>query len=284
MKLKILDKPPESFRPDRPEVITPFGSGPKVEIQPGIVFECLVGAPMRARNLTTGIVRFAPAVKLTYHRHPTTESITLLGGAAIVDVEGRRYRLHRFDNVVVPAGVPHGVENASPERDALLHVTFPTDAPSREMVVPIHPQRQMPDDSTGPDVAGKERVNRFATAERINVGEGATFIDYFNETLNPGIEMSGGYGEFDPRGRLPAHIHDFDESICIVDGTATCVVEGRRYSMSGYATALEPRGRVHYFINETEQPMAMIWVYAGPDPLRIVVDESCAKVDGNPWK
>ena len=91
-------------------------------------------------------------------------------------------------------------------------------------------------------------------------------------------------GMFRPGGRLPAHIHDFDESICIVEGTATCVVEGRRYAMSGYSTALQPRGRVHYFINETDQPMAMIWVYAGPRPERIVVDERNATTDGNPWR
>jgi 2-keto-3-deoxy-L-rhamnonate aldolase RhmA/quercetin dioxygenase-like cupin family protein len=279
-----LDRPPESFRPDRMEIITQFGSGPRMDIQPGVVFECLVGAPMRARNLTTGIVRFSPAVKLAYHRHPTTESITLLEGEALVDVEGRRYCLNRFDNVVIPAGVPHGVENLSCEREALLHVTFPTDAPSREILEPIFPPRPMPDNSTGPSVPGLERVNRFASAARFDAGQGATFIDYFKETLMPGIEMSGGYGEFRPGGRLPAHIHDFDESICIVDGAATCVVEGRRYSMSGYATALEPRGRVHYFINESDQPMAMIWVYAGPDPRRIVVDEQCATADGNPWK
>jgi quercetin dioxygenase-like cupin family protein len=100
----------------------------------------------------------------------------------------------------------------------------------------------------------------------------------------PGIEMSGGYGLFKPTGRLPAHIHDFDESICIVQGNATCVVEGRKYMMSDLSTALQPRGRVHYFINETQEPMAMIWVYAGPVPERLVVDEKNATVEGNPWK
>ena len=30
--------------------------------------------------------------------------------------------------------------------------------------------------------------------------------------------------------------------------------------------------------------MAMIWVYAGPTPERVVVDEICATVEGNPWK
>ncbi len=35
-----------------------------------------------------------------------------------------------------------------------------------------------------------------------------------------------------------------------------------------------PQGRCHYFINLTLEPMAMIWVYAGDMPDRIVVDEA----------
>ena len=109
----------------------------------------------------------------------------------------------------------------------------------------------MPDDSTGRVQPGGERVNRFKTAKRFEAGPGATFIDFFNEDLMPGIEMSGGYGLFRPGGRLPRHIHDFDETICIIQGVATCIVEGRRYTMCGYSTALQPRGRCHYFINDT---------------------------------
>ena len=45
-------------------------------------------------------------------------------------------------------------------------------------------------------------------------------------------------------------------------GTATCVVEGRMYALSDFSTALAPRGRCHYFINLSDRPMAMIWVYA----------------------
>jgi quercetin dioxygenase-like cupin family protein len=140
----------------------------------------------------------------------------------------------------------------------------------------------MPEDSQG--TPGKEYVTRFNSAHRSAAGPGTSFIDYFNKDLVPGIEMSGGYGAFQPGGRLPAHFHDFDESICIIEGNATCIVEGRRYSMADFATALQPRGRVHYFINESTAPMAMIWVYAGPVPERVVVDERCATVEGNPWK
>ena len=131
---------------------------------------------------------------------------------------------------------------------------------------------------------GKERVTTFHTAPRSEAGPGTSFIDHYNKELVPGIEMSGGYGLFQPGGRLPAHFHDFDESICIIDGTATAVVEGRRYSMANYSTALQPRGRVHYFINESDRPMAMLWVFAGPVPEQIIVDERCALPGGDPWK
>ena len=79
---------------------------------------------------------------------------------------------------------------------------------------------------------------------------------------------------FEPGARLPCHRHEFDESITIVQGTATCIVEGRRHELSGNATALVPEGRCHYFINLTLEPMAMIWVYAGDRPDRIVMDET----------
>ena len=127
-------------------------------------------------------------------------------------------------------------------------------------------------------------MTRFEIAPRFETGQGTSFIDYFNQSLMPGIEMSGGYGLFQPGGRLPAHFHDFDESICIIQGTAICVVEGRRYELTNYATALQPRGRVHYFMNEGKKPMAMIWVYAGPTPDRVIVDERCATIEGDPWK
>ena len=82
---------------------------------------------MAQKILTTGVVRFAPAVKLAYHIViQRLNRSRCCAGSAIVDVEGRRYRLSPFDNVVVPPGVPHGVENLLIRRETLLHVTFPT--------------------------------------------------------------------------------------------------------------------------------------------------------------
>lgn len=253
-----------------------------MEIAPGITFECQVGGHNKARNLTTGLATFPPGATLPFHRHTFSESVTLISGQAEMNIEGRVYILSALDNVTIPPGLAHEARNRSNTEPAVFHIAMNTDSPARTLADEAFAREVMPDHSTGRP--GAERVTRFQTAHRFAAGPNTQFIDYFNRDLMPGIEMSGGYGLFDPQGRLPAHVHDFDESICIINGVATCIVEGRRYEMSGFATALEPRGRVHYFINESKAPMAMIWVYAGPSPERIVVDEKCATVEGNPWK
>jgi quercetin dioxygenase-like cupin family protein len=278
-----LPKPPEGMRPDRAEVITRSGSGPVIELQTGVQFEALVGSFNTARNLTTGVVTFQPGASLDAHTHPFGESITVLTGIAEVSVEGRSYLLGPLDNIVIPRWAPHAARNPDAKQTARLHIALASSSPDRELVARTFPAREMPADSTG--TPGMERVTRIRSAPRsFSIGPGAEFVDYFNAELVPGLEMSGGYGKFQPGGRLPAHVHDFDESICIVGGDATCLVEGRRYALGDCATAMVPRGRVHYFINESQSPMEMIWVYAGPMPERIVVDAACVTEAGNPWK
>ena len=272
---------PADMRPDRDEVMNEPGSGPQLEVAPGINFDCLVGAHNQARNLTTGLVTFQPGAVLPCHRHTFAESVTLLEGRALVDVEGRRYEIGPLDNVTIPRGIVHGVTNLSRTNRAVFHIAMASSTPTRELVKQFFPRRTMPEITQ--TQAGAERVTYTKKVERYAPGDHAAFVDFFNADLIPGLEMSGGYGLFQSGGRLPAHLHDFDESICIIQGEATCVVEGRRYPMGKQATALQPRGRVHYFINESAAPMAMIWVYAGPRPERIVVDEACAVEPAVAW-
>ena len=266
---------PPGFEPDRMETISVQGEGQILELAPGVICEALVGKHNNSANLFTAIVTFAPGdTSLPYHTHPHSESITLLSGQGCVEVEDRRYILKPFDNVTIPKGYGHLVKNIS-EAPAVFHIAMPVDFPQRDVTKqPNQSLKNIPDDFNGH--IGPERITRAATAYRYPSGPGTEFIDYFNESLIPGVGMSGGYALFHQGGRLPAHIHNFDESICIVEGEAVCMVEGRRYIMSDLSTALQPRGRVHYFINELPATMAMIWVYAGAMPVRIEVDGSYA--------
>ena len=275
-------RPPENLRPDRAEVMNLPGHGPRLEVAPGVVFEGRVGSHNGARNLTTGITRFGPGASLPYHTHSVSESLTLLSGQAWVEVEGRLYQLEALDNITIPGGLAHSATNRSTQQAAVFHLATPTDQPVRTPVTRFYSRRAPAQDPDGSQ--GGERLTRTRTARRYEPGPNASFVDFFNRDLMPGVEMSGGYGRFGHGGRLPAHVHDFDESICIVEGSATCIVEGRRYTLADTAAALQPRGRVHYFINDTREPMAMLWVYAGPMPQRLVVAEDNATEAGNPWR
>ena len=282
LPLTPLPHPPQSLRPDRSEVMNEPGKKSLVELGPGVSLDCLVGAHNGARNLTTGLATFEPEAKLAYHTHPVSEAITVLSGTVVVAVEGREYSLSLLDTLVIPRGLAHAAWNASGSERGTVHVAIASHAPTRELISTPFERRTMPTESA--NIPGKEQAIRFNTATRFEAGSGTSFINHFNKSLMPGIEMSGGYGLFQPGGRLPAHFHDFDESICVIQGTSICVVEGRRYELANYSTALQPRGRVHYFVNESNEPMAMIWVYAGPTPERVIVDERCATTEGDPWK
>lgn len=280
---EVLPVPPPGMMPDRNEVTTIPGNGPVITIQPGISFAATVGDFNTARGLTTGIVTIDPSAALDCHTHPSSESITVLQGEVEVTVEGRAYRLGPLDNITIPRWLPHAARNTNPTAPLRLHIALAMSAPERELITRPFARTEMPADSTG--TPGMERVTLYRTAKRtFGVGPGAEFIDFFNAELIPGIEMSGGYGRFEPGGRLPAHVHDFDESICIISGAATCLVEGRTYAMRDCATVMVPRGRVHYFTNESSTAMEMIWVYADSMPERVVVDAACSTKEGNPWK
>jgi transcriptional regulator of nitric oxide reductase len=120
-------------------------------------------------------------------------------------------------------------------------------------------------------------------------GKGQLTSRFFRRAIHHLLETLGGIEDPLPvaiaeQARLmPARVHELARR-GREDHLVAGVVEGRLYQLSDAATALQPRGRVHYFINETKAQMAMIWVYAGPMPERVIVDERCATVEGNPWK
>ena len=277
-----LPSPPEAFRPDRPEQMVSLADAPVTEIAPGAIFHSQVGAHNAAIGLTTGFVKVAPLAKVPPHTHGFAESITVLEGRVAADVDDRRYLLGPLDNISIPSGLVHAVRNLSDSNPATLHIAMASSQPSRTLATGPQSEPQIVAEGANQRF-GPEQVNWFATARKYSPGPGAEFIDFCNDTLLPGFEMSGGYGRFTQHGRLPAHLHDFDESITIIDGTATCLVEGREYQLLNRETALQPRGRIHFFRNDRTEPMAMIWFYAGPQPDRIIVDESCATLAGDPW-
>ena len=251
---------------NRTEFVSRGDCPPVGELAPGVELRVFVSGSLGAHGLSTGTATFRPGAALPCHTHPVSEVIVLLAGAARVLVQGRRYRLRPHDALHVPAGTPHAVENDSADVPALLFSTFASDAPTREPAAGDFPVVDRADSDGCP-----EHLVRFDAAPVYELAPRAFFRDLFARRLGA-RGVCGGYGLFEAGASLPCHVHGFDESISIIAGRAVCQVAGREYPLAGCDTACIPQGRPHRFLNRSDAPMAMIWVYAGDEPDRTLVD------------
>jgi putative monooxygenase len=228
-----------------------------------------VSSACGAAAFSTSLAIFEPGGSLALHRHPVSEALTVVEGQALLQVEGRAYRLDPLDCAHVPGGTPHAVRNDSPDRELIVHTAFASAQPTRKLVneaFPIH-DRGFGD----PSANDPENIIRFSKSQVYELAPQAFFTDLFARRFGA-VGICGGYGRFQPGASLPCHTHAYDESITIVQGSAKCLVQGRRYELSECATAYIPEGLPHRFLNQSDQEMAMIWVYAGAEPDRQILD------------
>src|SRR5207237_9348116 len=117
--------------------------------------------------------------------------------------------------LALPGGTAHAVRNPSAGAPALLHSSFGSDNPGRDLVSTEFTLLDREDsDETTP-----ERLVRFATAPVYELSGRAFFRDLFARRLGS-RGICGGYGRFGPGGSPPWHYHDLDESITIVTAGA----------------------------------------------------------------
>jgi len=235
----------------------------------GVDLFTFVSEACGATGFSTGIARFKPGAFLPYHTHTFSEAVTVLEGCARVLVEGRAYRLQPRDCVHIPAGTAHQVENCAADEELVAHWSFATARPSRELVDRVFAEDERGDGD--PKEGDPETIVRYRSESVYELSKDAFFLDLFARRFGA-RGICGGHGRFLPGASLPCHIHDFDESITIVKGTAVCLVQGRRYELSGCDTAFIPRGLPHRFLNLSGEEMAMVWVYAGDEPDRRMVN------------
>jgi len=94
----------------RPGQVEPFDRGN------GVVTIPYVGRWNAEDNLiTTGQTVFAPGTGLPVHSHNVEESVLILDGLAIAEIDGEQFDLVAGDATWVPAGVPHRFLNHGDE-------------------------------------------------------------------------------------------------------------------------------------------------------------------------
>ena len=235
----------------------------------GVVLRTLVSSKIGSGALSTGTATFAGGAFLPLHRHSFSEAITIVAGTARVIIENRAYLLYPRDSIHVPASLPHLVRNEHPVAPMIAHWAFASGEPTRELL--DDPPAFDAPVFEGTSTATPENLVRTDTGSIYELSKNAFFCDLFAGRFGS-IGICGGYGRFLPGASLPCHTHDFNESITIVAGHATCLVQGRKYELSNLDTACVPKGLPHRFVNLSNDEMGMVWVYASSEPDRNLVD------------
>ena len=95
-----------------PQILT-FDELPTVDRGTGVTTKLIVHRAIGSENLTNGITTFAPGSKIALHWHNCDESVVVIEGEAVAEVDGKTHRMKAYDTTFVPAGVPHRFINES---------------------------------------------------------------------------------------------------------------------------------------------------------------------------
>jgi len=66
-----------------------------------------------ATSFINGITEFAPGAQIAFHSHNCEESVMLLEGHAILDIDGEEHELKPLDTTWIPPNLPHRFRNLS---------------------------------------------------------------------------------------------------------------------------------------------------------------------------
>ncbi|MFI5615660.1 cupin domain-containing protein [Amycolatopsis sp. NPDC051903] len=91
----------------RPAELTPADRGGGARTIP------LVSKTVGAEVFLNGMTMFDGGAGIPLHTHNCPESVVILRGEAIVEIDGTEHHLSTWDTTYVDAGVPHRFRNAS---------------------------------------------------------------------------------------------------------------------------------------------------------------------------
>lgn len=88
-----------------------------------------------ARGLINGFTTIPPNGGIPLHYHNCEESVLVVSGSAIAEIEGRNFEVDTSDVVWIEAGIPHRFLNPSTETPLRIFWTYASAEASRTIVV-----------------------------------------------------------------------------------------------------------------------------------------------------
>jgi quercetin dioxygenase-like cupin family protein len=281
-------------RVDWDRVASPF---PTSATAHGLARAVVVGPEQGAVHTEIAIGSFQAGGWLCRHFHSFEESLYVLGGELLLEIDGTVHRLHQGDFALIPIGVQHTLANA--RDDSVRWMSMNT------------PQRLAPDagrkdtffEKTPPDVAGLDAravrpafgdprlrwVGHYdgtppqAEALRLNepargresAGMDTALVVYSGISVKMLIDRVFGAElltmftvDYEPGGSAQQHDHPFEEAYFFLDGECEAELDGTVYTVRAGDVVFAGVGAVHGFYNNGTGRVRWIETQAPQPPAR----------------
>ncbi len=87
-------------------------------------------------------------------------------------------------------------------------------------------------------------------------------------------QISSGFTTFDPGCSNTTHFHNAEESVIVIEGEGTLVLQGEEHHLKPYDAAFITPGAHHRLINDRDDvPFRIAWSYATVNVTRTLVEE-----------
>lgn len=126
-------QPPSTDSPARPAVLRP-AELPAADRGGGNKTIPLVTPRVGSRQMLNGITAIAPGQAIGLHAHNCEESVIVIEGRGVVELDGEDHPVGTFDTTWVPAGVPHRFKNTSAAEPLRIFWTYASPEATRTLI------------------------------------------------------------------------------------------------------------------------------------------------------
>jgi HTH-type transcriptional repressor of puuD len=107
----------------------------------------------------------------------------------------------------------------------------------------------------------------FGSQEVVSRGDGIETVRLTDPPL-PGQTFIQGITSFPPGTGLARHSHNTIEQVTVLEGSGFAEIDGKKLRLSQYDCTKVPAGEPHFFENDGDTVMRILWVYGATDVTR----------------
>lgn len=244
----------------------------------GLSRSVLVGAAQGAVHTELAVGSLAPGGWLARHIHSFEESLYLLAGELIVEIDGHAHRLVPGDYALMPVGVPHALGNAGGEPARWLSVNTPMrlapDAGRRDTFFEGEPLDLAALDAraarppfgdprlrwVGHYAGTPPQAEALALPDpargRRPAGMDTAILAYSGISVKMLVDRVFGAElltmftvDYEPNGAAQVHDHPFEETYFFLDGEIQAVLDGQERTIRAGDVVFAGVGSTHGFFN-----------------------------------